>query len=106
MITLGILFAFSAQLCGKLCCLPVCIVSWLASYTQHGHQGGGVGSVTAVDVLDRFVSLSTENEDAESLPHHAQRCIVMNNIFKVMRNELRPKASVNEDEIGKPQVRL
>ena len=85
----------------QLCCFPVCIVSWLASYTHFGEGGrdGGKASdgVTpfqvlsallcqrlhcVVQVVDRFLDVTPDMEDGESLQYFQQRSSMMVNIVR------------------------
>ena len=86
----------------QLCCFPVCIVSWLASYTHFGEGGrdGGkagdgvtpfqviktifFGDGTALfwQVIDRFLDVTADMEDGESLQYFQQRSSMMVNIVK------------------------
>ena len=85
----------------QLCCFPVCIVSWLASYThfgEGGRDGGKAGDgVTPfqvlsaplcqglhfdVQVVDRFLDVTPDMEDGESLQYFQQRSSMMVNIVR------------------------
>ena len=85
----------------QLCCFPVCIVSWLASYThfgEGGRDGGKAGDgVTPFQVLivllcqglhydlqvvDRFLDVTPDMEDGESLQYFQQRSSMMVNIVR------------------------
>jgi len=86
------------QLYNKLCCFPVCVVSWLASYTHFGEGGLGTGQggwrkdaskgVAPLDVVDKFLDIQMDIEDSESLPYFQQRSTMMVNIVRRMRQEL------------------
>ena len=88
----------------QLCCFPVCIVSWLASYThfgEGGRDGGKAGDgVTPfqvlsallcqrlhydVQVVDRFLDVTPDMEDGESLQYFQQRSSMMVNIVRRYR---------------------
>ena len=86
----------------QLCCFPVCIVSWLASYTHFGEggrdggkAGDGVtpfqvhfivmsssGMTLFCQVIDRFLDVTADMEDGESLQYFQQRSSMMVNIVK------------------------
>jgi len=81
----------TGQLASKLCCFPICIVSWLASQTHYGDGSGEGKSLrpTATSVVDRFIQISAEiGEDTDSLPFYTQRSIMMTNIIRRMRTEI------------------
>ena len=75
------------QLRSKLCCLPVCVLSWLASYTHYGTLEPG--PVTPLQVVDKFLETSgqLEGEEADGLPYFQQRSAMMVNIVRKMKQE-------------------
>jgi len=83
----------TATLCSRLCCLPVCITSWLSSYAHYtnwtgwSQTGGGGKPVSPVDIADRFLNVTSDSEE-ESLPYLTQRVQMMASIMKKMREEL------------------
>merc|ERR1711952_533814 len=103
------------QLSSKLCCLPVCVLSWLISYSHFGQAPlHRPGSISPLEILDMFLDMSLDTEasaqESEGLPHYAQRSTMMVNIVRKMRQELeeagtrRPGAglglSLNTKEAG------
>jgi len=87
------------QLYTKLCCFPVCVVSWLASWTHYGEGGAGGGQggwrkekkrgVTPLEVVDKFLDIpQMDIDDSENLPYFPQRSSMMVNIVRKMRQEL------------------
>lgn len=82
-----------ATLGSRLCSLPVCIVSWLSSYSHYSHDqspSDGAKAVTPVNIADRFLSITSDSEEPENLPYYTQRCSMMVNIMKRMREEFSP----------------
>ena len=84
------------QLKTKLCCLPICVLSWLASFTHYGPAEEK--TVSPVEVVDRFLDTQVEAEEGDGLPYFQQRNAMMVNIVKKMREEFkresRPKNPV------------
>ena len=80
------------QLSSKLCCLPVCVLSWLISYSHFGQAPlHRPGSISPLEILDMFLDMSldtSEVQESEGLPHYAQRSTMMVNIVRKMRQEL------------------
>ena len=74
------------QLKTKLCCLPVCVLSWLASFTHYGPAEEK--TVSPLEVVDRFLDTQVEAEEGDGLPYFQQRSTMMVNIVKKMREEL------------------
>jgi len=97
----------SQQLYSKLCCFPVCVVSWLASWTHYGDGGVGGGEggwrrerkrgVAPLEVVDKFLDIQMDQEDSESLPYFQQRSTMMVNIVRRMRQELE---RTNRSKVG------
>jgi len=85
-------FKLTTKLYTQLCCFPVCIVSWLASYThfgEGGRDGGKAGDgVTPFQVVDRFLDVTPDMEDGESLQYFQQRSSMMVNIVRRMKQEM------------------
>lgn len=75
----------TSKLSSQLCCFPVCIVSWLVSYSHYGEGGEGV---TAGQVVDRFLVDPGEAEEGEGLQYFQQRSTMMVGIVRRMRAEM------------------
>ena len=75
------------QLYSKLCCLPVCVLSWLVSHSHYGlAQDRGI---SPLEVMDKFVDIHVDADmEGDGLPYFQQRSTMMVNIVKRMKQEL------------------
>ena len=91
------------QLRNKLCCLPVCVLSWLASHTHYGT--GEEGAVNPVEVVDRFLETSPQEvEEGDGLPYFQQRNAMMVNIVKKIRQEFQTESPARDILTNIPPV--
>jgi len=74
------------QLSSKLCSLPVCVLSWLASYSHYGHQTQDT-KISPLNIVDKFLECQLESDENDGLPYYQQRSTMMVNIVKKMRQE-------------------
>ena len=79
-------FKMLEPLSNKMCCLPVCIASWMASHANFGH--GYDTKITPLDIVDKFLVPPCESEEGDGPPYFQQRSIMMINIVKKMRQEM------------------
>ena len=84
------------QLYSKLCCLPVCVLSWLVSHSHYGlAQDRGI---SPLEVMDKFVDIHVDSEmEGDGLPYFQQRSTMMVNIVRKMKQELE---TVGEKKAG------
>ena len=84
------------QLYSKLCCLPVCVLSWLVSHSHYGlAQDRGI---SPLEVMDKFVDIHVDSDmEGDGLPYFQQRSTMMVNIVRKMKQELE---TVGEKKAG------
>ena len=90
MVTMDTFSKMCKLLYSKLCCLPVCVLSWLVSYSHYGLAPNHV--VSTLEVMDKFVDIQVDaDSDGDGLPYFQQRSTMMVNIVRKMKQELKTR---------------
>ena len=77
------------QLYSKLCCLPVCVLSWQLSHAHYGSQlGTGPPQLGPAQIMDKFLEIQPDAEQEDGLPYFQQRAKMMTDIVRRMRSEV------------------
>ena len=86
------------DLSNKMCCLPVCVLTWLTSFAHFGYSLKT--KISFLDIVDKFLVEHEETlAEADIVPYYQQRRVIMINIIKKIRLELTSQHS-KETEAG------